>query len=597
MADKTWVPGTVIDSPWLQDVNDITYGLPSTATGEGASLVAVQDSPNWFTAVATKTVETVLGWVGKWLWGRDINVFEYLTTAQIASVKAYNFSVDCTVEIQAAMDAAWSQKRDLFLPAGGYKIDAASLVLPGNYPTLDERYKKFRLYGQGYGNPFATTNLAGTVLKSTSDRPILTTVAIGTLPNAHGTFEIDHIRFDGTSTTPVVKLFTTYGNDEYHHFSIYQRGTGDGLYIGYSATASVHDCYFVNKDFVTPTLGVSRTGVGLNFPQGYGAGLLTITKCSSRGWKDAYIIGMDSGFNNVAYSMAITHCEASTVYNGITFGVMSTACAALENYMEGLDGGTGIIDKGEANSIVHNILLGNPAIGIDLQNATRGYGSTCERNEISLGARDDVIGIKVFGVSGLGRSVSNNFMLWGRSGVINPATGVLYSNVVGIQISGASTQINLNGNMFSPKINWSGIGTTKQIEDLTTSTLSAGNGQYGLGTASFDNLQIPMLNQGAISLAKGATAITAVTAGVCTLSAASSHIITFAGATNITSFTSGLIEGKFFVVRVTNGNCTFVNGANLKMAGAANYTPGAGGASVTFLMHSNIAYEICRTAY
>jgi len=35
------------------------------------------------------------------------------------------------------------------------------------------------------------------VLKSTSDRPILTTVAIGTLPNAHGTFEIDHIRFDG----------------------------------------------------------------------------------------------------------------------------------------------------------------------------------------------------------------------------------------------------------------------------------------------------------------------------------------------------------------------------------------------------------------
>ena len=212
-------------APASQDASDVAIDLAaglalvrsdlaSTASGKGASLVGVQDSASWFTAVATKTVETVLAWIGKWLWGRDINVFEYLSTAQIASVKAYNFSVDCTVEIQAAMDAAWAQNRDLFLPAGGYKIDAASLVLPGNYPTIDERDKKFRMYGFGYGNPFSRDNTAGTVLKSVSDRPILTTVAIGTLPNAHGTFELDHIRFDGTSTTPVVKLYTTYGNDE-----------------------------------------------------------------------------------------------------------------------------------------------------------------------------------------------------------------------------------------------------------------------------------------------------------------------------------------------------------------------------------------------
>jgi len=558
MADTFFSGGSILTSSWLNDVNDAVY-------------------------------ET--------LHGTPINVFEYLTDAQKTSVLAYNYAVDCTVEVQAAMDAAWEQKRDLFCPAGGYKIDAASLVMPGNYPTVDERYKKFRLFGQGYGNPFATTNLAGTVFKSISDRPILTSRAISPLPNAHGTWEIDHIRFDGNSTTPVILLHTTYGNDDYHHFSIFQRGVGDGFYIGYSATASVHDCYFVNRDFVTPVLGASRVGVGLNFPQGYGAGLITITKCSSRGWKDGYIIGRDVGSNVIAYSMAITHCEASTVFNGITFGVMSTACAALENYMEGLDGGTGIIDKGEANSIIHNILLGQTAIGIDIQNASRGYGTTCERNEISLGSRDNVIGIKVFGVSGLGRSVTNNMCIWGNSGVTNPATGLLYNNVVGIQISGANTQINLHGNMFSPKINWNGIGTTKQIEDLTTSTLSAGNGQYGFGTASFDNLQIPMLNQGAISLARAPTAITAVAAGVATLSAASSHMITFAAPTNITSFTSGLIEGKLFYIRVTNGNCTFVNGASLRMAGAANYTPGAAGATVTFLMHSNVAWEVSRTAY
>ncbi len=36
MASKTFVQGTVIDSPWLNDVNDITYGLPQST---GSSLV------------------------------------------------------------------------------------------------------------------------------------------------------------------------------------------------------------------------------------------------------------------------------------------------------------------------------------------------------------------------------------------------------------------------------------------------------------------------------------------------------------------------------------------------------------------------------
>jgi len=63
MASKTWVAGTVIDSPWLQDVNDITYNLPLTTTGKGASLVGTEDSGGWFTGV-NKTVEAMLQWLG-----------------------------------------------------------------------------------------------------------------------------------------------------------------------------------------------------------------------------------------------------------------------------------------------------------------------------------------------------------------------------------------------------------------------------------------------------------------------------------------------------------------------------------------------------
>jgi len=39
MTSKTWVAGTVIDSPWLQDVNDLTYNIGGTGTTQGASLV------------------------------------------------------------------------------------------------------------------------------------------------------------------------------------------------------------------------------------------------------------------------------------------------------------------------------------------------------------------------------------------------------------------------------------------------------------------------------------------------------------------------------------------------------------------------------
>ena len=43
MTSKTWTAGTVIDSPWLQDVNDTTYGLPdTTSTAKGDALVGVK---------------------------------------------------------------------------------------------------------------------------------------------------------------------------------------------------------------------------------------------------------------------------------------------------------------------------------------------------------------------------------------------------------------------------------------------------------------------------------------------------------------------------------------------------------------------------
>lgn len=561
---------------------DVMLQYASTASGKGASLVGVEDAGGWFSAVITKTGESVLGWVGRWIGGQPINVFEYMTVAEIASVKAYNFSADVTTAVQAAMDAAWTQKRDLYCPGGGYNV--TGLTLPGTYPTLDERDQAFRMSGQGYGNPFSALNGGGTVFRSTTNAPVFADRAIASA-NAHGTLELSHMRIDGNTTQPIVKLTGFYGTSSIHNVVIYQRGVGDGLYIGYGATGIVRECYVINKDFATLGLGAARVGTGINFPATWDVGLVTFTKCTSRGFLNGYVLGGVG--SSKAYTATIRDCECSAVYNGITITSKAEYCNIEDNYMEGIEG-VGISDSGNFTKIVGNNMFSGFDVGISL--ASTAYGGVCANNTISTSTKPNVTCILVGTGAGLGKTVTNNTIVWASSG------GSI-AGVSGITVTGANAQINLSGNVFSPKINWVGGAGSQQITDNTTSTLSAGSGQYGLGTASFDNLQVPMLNQGAISLARAPTAITSVASGVCSLSAASSHVITFAGATNITSFTAPNLEGKLFKVRVTNGNCTFVNGASLKMNGGANYTPGANGASIEFLVHSNVAWEQSRTPY
>lgn len=62
MADTTFVNGTVIEPEWLNDVNDIAYGIPSiTTAAPGASLVGfIQDDAN---AVATNLSARGRKWV------------------------------------------------------------------------------------------------------------------------------------------------------------------------------------------------------------------------------------------------------------------------------------------------------------------------------------------------------------------------------------------------------------------------------------------------------------------------------------------------------------------------------------------------------
>lgn len=539
--------------------------LSSQDAGKGASLVGVNDSLSWFAAVVTKTVESLLGWIGGWMWGRDVNVFQYLTVAEIASVKAYNFSVDVTASVQAAINAAQAGKRNCFAPAGGYLLTGITIPGSGTSGASDTRSQNFRIYGQGAGHPYSTLNNNGTIFKSVTNAPILQDATV-TLPSNIGDMEIDHIRFDGnSSTSPLVLIRSLCGNSSFHHCTGYQRGAGNGFEFNYIVTAKVHDNYVFNRDFVTTGLGASRVGVGFKFAQGYGGGLPVIDHNSARGFKDCYIIDGVAGGQAENYSPSVHHNECSTFYNGITITAEVNKAWVHHNYMESCDGGYGIDNKSNYCTIDDNLLFGGGyLIGIKDDYETN-TGSSISRNVINTGNKASATHISV------GTSLSSN----GSTKVVCD-NELIYTlgttGVTGIKVTGLLAQVTYRGNNFNPKGGWTGSGT-KEIYDQTTSGI--GVVEYVSGSS-----KIPVLKQCAIYLKQGGKTLTEsdVSANVLTLpDDGSFFVITPTTAVTINNIIGNANNGRVLHIRATNNLVTFANAAYCRMPGGTSWTSGTAG--------------------
>jgi hypothetical protein len=503
----------------------------------------------------------------------SVSVFDFMTAAQITAVQAYTFATDLTTPLQNAMNAAWASHNDLYFPAGGYLT--TGLTIPGSPSTSNT---SFRMYGQGSGQLFARPMTAGTIIKSVTNAPILTDNTI-TPPNSNGRICVDNIRFEGSSTTPVVKFNALYGYCEIHDLNVYQASTGNGIDIGFAAGCNIYNVQSLNKDWNTYSLGTGRTGIGLNFPNAYDSGLVSITDCSMRGYLTAYQIGGGAG---VAISPSITRCESSVTYNGIL--LYGTNKAIVDgNYFEGGDGGTGIGNNtANYSTITNNILFTGYAFGIDDGNATT-QSTLISGNAVNIGNKVGAIAIRV-NTNGQNKNVINNFIVC-TDGTANQA---------GIFVDGAfNARYYITGNGFNPRVVWTGTNASK-IAVTSTCSIS------GMSTG-FDGInEFPILSQGSISLYRHLTALTEANVGanILTVPEGSYFDVTATVATSVTKLTVNLPESKFIIFKTTNANMTFTNSVYIKLAGGVSFS---GPGTITFIVDytggNAYAFEVARTVF
>jgi hypothetical protein len=542
----------------ISGTDDFTGPFATLAASGGSNLIG-------FIQTGTGAVATTLQVKVR----QTVSAFDYMTSAQITAVQSYAFTTPVTAALQAALNAARVMRADLFIPAGGYLV--TGLTIPGDVSgAVDDRDSAIRIYGQGFGEPFVTALTGGTIIKSVTDAPVIKDI-LGTNPSSNGTIEIDHIRFDGTSTTAVVLLESFYGLSSMHNCAVFQRGVGDGVKVTYAAGVWIYMVWALNKDWAASGLGAARTGIGFNFPITYDGGLVTVSKCSARGWLTAYTLGGGAG---VMYSPTIEQSECSVVYNGIILSGTSKAIID-SNYFEGLEAGKGITNSGTYSVITNNLIFSGTSFGIDSRLALN-KGSVIKGNTIALGSVVSAQGIALAGA--FGQDVSGNS--------ISCTDGTASQIGIFVDVAG---KIDIHANAFDPKETWTGASASKV--DYTSTCLI-----QGIITGQSNNVDFPILSQGAVSLAYAPLTGANVAANVLTVPDGGYFVVTAAAPVTVNSLDAGIIPYREITFRTTNANMTFADTAQIFLS-AAFTGPG----TISFVVERtgglSYAYETSRTVF
>lgn len=549
--------------------------IPESATSDAMSLTI---TPNGTNTNQVSLFEFLEHW--------PINPMSYMSPSQKTSVKAFNFAVDIATPFMQAVSDALSSSRKIVCPPGGYLVpNGLDIVVQ----TAD-RDRSLIIEGCGYGEAFVMTNVKGTIIKSTGNVPVLK-VSSPSMPASAGTLQVRNISFDANSDSSAIYLKSFYGQGEFCFNKVRQRGVGHGIQIDYMATSIIHDNYILNKDWATFGLGAARVGYGIWLNLQYDAGLQTFFKNTSRGWLTPIRIGQGGGSAS-AYSASVFDCESSVSYNGIHCTSNARATRVSHNYLEGGEGGVGLWDEGDYNTIEQNFTFAG--FGTHLKSDLFTYGGVYRENRLSAGSSPNQTLCSITSSSasgGPGKVLAFNTFIFGGS-------GGSVAGVVALRKQGTDPRIHEIGNAYNPRGAWTGGAGTAKIVDTST------GGNYGLtqGFSSDGSVEYPILSRGAISLATEAISLSQsnVSGGVLTLiGAASSFSVNASSAVSVTSISAtGVTDGRIVIFDTSNANMTFQDSASLILAGSVNFTgPGLLTLLLRVISGSVFAKEISRTVY
>jgi len=487
---------------------------------------------------------------------------------------------DDTVSCQNAINYAWLNSRPLYFPTGEYLVTGLTLTV-----VDDDRNKRFTMFGDGNGEAFSQARTNGTWIKSVTDAPVFKIDDPAGSTKSAGTACIQNIYFDGTSNSfPAVHLEAFYGHSMFQYCCILQRGTGNGLQIDYAATSEVSNCYILNNDWASFTLGAARTGNGLYYKADADSGLFTCRKVTCRGWRDPFVIG-DEGSGHFIYNTKITDCESSVSYNGLTLATEARNSVVENHYFEGCDDGTGILDKGNYNTVKFCNIFSGYSIGLDSTAATR--GNVYIGNNFATSTKANVTLVKLTD-SNQGKTFRDNTLVFSGS-------GGSVAGVVGIELSGTTPKIDMSKNNFDPVGSWTGGSGTQRILDNSTGGGNAGYSQGFDGSFAF-----PFLERGAISLKWWDTILTEsdVAANILTVPSASLFRVNATVATTVQRLAAESKDGRFVMLKTESANMTITDTTYITLTGGASFTgPGIIGFIMREIGADTYAYELFRNVY
>lgn len=502
----------------------------------------------------------------------QVSALDYFTDAQQADVTSYTGALDVTTALQTALNESWDSNRDLFIPAGLYKV--TTLVWPG---TADGRTKAFRVYGQGSGELFARGMTGGTIIQQTGGAASLVTNNQDVALAGTGNLEIAYIRFEGNSTGAVLDFETLYAQSELHHCGVFQSGSGDGIRIRHANTIELHHNYVLNTDWadVAPIGGRTGTGIFITLPNDNG--LQSLRKNSCRGFETGYQFG-ETGTGGYFYSLVMDGCECSVVTNGIWLTDRARGSQVRGCYIEGGDGGFGLKDDGNYNHVSGCFFF--PGFSIVLDSSTDAVGSVYAANTLALGAVEDAIGAKLAG----GETFTGNHIV--RTAGTAGQVGIqLTSGVLG-------ARIDYGGNSFSPSSAWTGTGA-KKIDNQVT-----GGGVTGFASGANADDEFPRMARGALSFYSQTLADSSVTGSTMTLPEGTHFYVDFTGATTVNSFDGGAEDGRMVILTDVDGNFDLNDSAQVSLAGGTAFSgPGTITLVLQRIASTTYAYEISRAVY